>query len=136
MSDVRNIINVDNNFGCEYKADLFNQESANELFPIIPDHVVVYPGNDSSTGGMWIPWCDSQKDIDSGHYIKVTFSKKDAADIVNYMFQHGSYVYFTDSSKQFSNKQIMSGDSAKGKGDYKLEIKTNGNLPLMVLNKY
>ncbi|PHM49384.1 hypothetical protein [Xenorhabdus miraniensis] len=137
MSDIRNIINVDNRFGCEYDVRLFNQESANKLFPIIPDHVTVSPGKDSSTGGMWTPWCDNQKALDAGHYIKITFSKKKASDIVNYMFQHGSYIYFTDSSKQFSNKQVMSGDSAKGKGDYKLEIRTTKeNLPLLVLKKY
>ncbi|MEQ2026684.1 hypothetical protein ABLB84_13075 [Xenorhabdus szentirmaii] len=136
MSDIRNIINVDNNFGCKYKVNLFNQESENKLFPLFPDHVTVSPGNDSSTGGMWTPWCDSQQSIDAGHYIKVTFSQKGASDIVNYIFQHGRYVYFTDDSKQFENKQIMSGDSDKGKGEYKLEIRTNGELPLMVLNKY
>ncbi|PHM51597.1 hypothetical protein [Xenorhabdus hominickii] len=136
MSDVRNIINVDNKFGCEYDVTLFNQEAANQMFPIIPDHVTVSPGNDKSTGDMWIPWCDSQKDLDAGHYIKVTFSKKAAPDIVNYMFQHGPSVYFTDSSKQFANKLVMSGDSAEGKGEYKLEIKTTGDLPLMALSEY
>ncbi|NHB98608.1 hypothetical protein [Photorhabdus stackebrandtii] len=136
MSDIRNIINVNNKFGCKYKVDLFNQESANETFPIIPDHVTVSPEKDSSTGDMWIPWCDNQKALDAGHYIKITFSEKGVSDIVNYMFQHDKYVYVTDSSKQFGNKQVMSGDSGKGKGDYQLEIKTNGALPLMELSKY
>ncbi|WP_319930005.1 hypothetical protein [Xenorhabdus santafensis] len=44
MSDVRSIINIDNNFGCKYKVSLFNQESANKLFSIVPDHVTVSPG--------------------------------------------------------------------------------------------
>lgn len=137
MSDIRNIINVDNRFDCTYTVALFNQESANNLFPIIPDSVKVSPGEDASTGDMWTPWCDSQKDLDAGHYIRATFTKKGESDIVGYLFQSGAYVYQTDSSKEFSKKTIVAGDSSSGKGEYKLEIHHDGSgLPSLVLNKY
>ncbi|WP_323836401.1 hypothetical protein [Photorhabdus africana] len=128
MPDVRTITNVDNKFGCKYKVDLLNQQSTQS--------VTVFPGKDEPTGDIPIPWCDSQQDLDSGRCIKITFSKKGASNIENYMFQHGSQVYLTNNKKQFGNKQIISGDSEIIGGNYKLNIKTNGDLPRMVLSKY
>ncbi|HCF4143544.1 hypothetical protein K4W91_09405 [Pseudomonas aeruginosa] len=136
MSDVRNITSLDNRFGCTYSAYLFNQESANKTFPIVPDTAKADPGEDIPTQDMWTPWCDSQKDLDEGHYIKATFSERGKPDVVNYIFQSGDFIYYTDGSKQFSRKQVMDGDSKEGKGEYKLEIHSSGGLPRMVLNKY
>ncbi|MFA0001303.1 ankyrin repeat domain-containing protein [Vibrio lentus] len=136
MSDVRNITNVDNRFGCAFEAKLYNQESAIETFPIEPDVAIVPAGTDQATGGMWTPWCDSQQDLDEGHYVQVTFSQRGHADIVNYLIQHGADVYVIDSSKQFSNKKVIAGDAASGKGNYKLEIHESNGVPYMVFNKY
>ncbi|MEK9497942.1 hypothetical protein V2H77_16015 [Photorhabdus sp. P32] len=130
MPDVRTIINVDNKFGYKYKVDLLNEQSKQS--------VTVSPGEDRPADNIPIPWCDSQQDLDSGRYIKTTFSKSGIPNTVNYMFQHGSQVYITNSKKQFNKKQIISGDSEKGEGNYKINIKkiTNSDLPLMVLVKY
>ncbi|KGA40520.1 hypothetical protein [Pectobacterium odoriferum] len=133
MSDVRNIINIDNSYNNIYRVNVFNEEYSMKHH--IPEEVNVNPGENKSTGGMWIPWCDNQKSFDEGHRIDVTF-----IDILDkktriYIFQNGEYVYTLNDPHKYNNKKIINGDSKKGKGEYILEIKIEGKNPVLSLRK-
>jgi hypothetical protein len=137
-SDVRNITHMDNTFGCTFTADIFNYESYLHLFPVVPDHVVLNPGEEKGSGGMWTPWCDSQQELEEGHYIVITMKKGHDEQLtqVFHVFQHGPNVYVTP-NKQFNNKYIIGGDFNSGKGEYSLDIKESSPGELsFYLDKY
>ncbi|AOX04296.1 hypothetical protein BJP34_13930 [Moorena producens PAL-8-15-08-1] len=126
-ADIRNVLYLDNNSSST--AVLINKEHALDL------GVVVQPGQKDSTGEMWTPWCDSQRDLGDNHYLQLTMKGGLLGeDCVYQIFQSGDYVWVTQ-DVDFSQKEHVGGDYNSGKGEYTLIVEddsTEDNCPFYI----
>lgn len=130
MSDIRNIVNVDNKQGSTYNVEVLNQE---EKPFVINKPVFVKVDEEKPTGGLWTPWCDEQKGLVEGHRIAITLTKGKESNLY-YMFQSGANLYYT-ASEDWSKKKVLGGDYNKGKGDYVLKINNDDIEPVFSVMK-
>merc|ERR1719228_715170 len=101
--------------------NVYNEESARKLFPIVPDAVTVNKGGSEPTGGMWTPWCDNQQTLEEGGYIRITLMKRKEADHVYQICQSGSNIYVI-TNMDYSKRVPVEGDYNCGGGEYKMTL--------------
>ncbi len=116
-SDIRNVLIVKNQ--SSYRAVVTDKEDKLGNFP--DNRVTVDAGDQKTTGGMWTPWCDSQKDLGEDHYINIVLNKTSKPEKKFQLFQHKDPVWFTY-DLTYDLKKEISGDSSAGKGEYTLII--------------